>query len=96
MKNNITSDPNLFFFKQENVTPNSMVYNNKIISGSTNIVNSFADCFQKSFIPSRPLGTIFSYHCTPTSTKCFSEQETYKVLQKIKNKMASGPNGLSY
>lgn len=103
-ENNINSNPNTFWSYingKRNVTniANEMLYNGSTIDNPFDIVNAYADFFQKSYSSSQHLQTIGLNHiCSRVNTNLMitsvTEAQVLCALKRIKPKFTSGPDGI--
>lgn len=103
-ENNINRNPNTFWSyinAKKNTTSiaKEMLYNGTIVDNPTDIVNSFADFFVKSFSSSQQQHACGD-NCENSringnlSINSFSETEVLCALKRIKPKFTTGPDGI--
>lgn len=102
IENNITSEPNKFWAyingrKGTTSIPKDMNYNNEPLKTPNDIVDAFADFFERSYFHdmSDDPGTKSSnlaFDCL--DIKSFSEAEVCTALKRLKPKFTAGPDGI--
>ena len=99
VESNIKRDPKTFwnFVKNKKISqgiPRSMYYNNLMLDNTSEVLNGFAEYFQKSFTPniSRDVNNDVISCAVNINFTYFSESEVLKSLQKLKPKFTTGPD----
>ena len=102
IENNITSEPNKFWSyingkKGKTSIPKDMFYNNEPLGSPNDIVDAFANFFERSYcfnISDDPevKSNNLSFDCL--DIKRFSEAEVCTALKRIKPKLTAGPDGI--